>query len=121
MPFDDESSLDDLRDSDLGGPRYEGAAPHYASGRLPYPAGLTEAMRGALGLDGSGRLLDIGCGPGSVTLRLAGLFDQVVGMDADAGMIDAARAAAGAVGVSNVRWLVGPAEALDGEAGSALG
>jgi cyclopropane fatty-acyl-phospholipid synthase-like methyltransferase len=36
------------------------------------------------GLDGNGRLLDVGCGPGVLTVRLAHLFRQVVGLDPDA-------------------------------------
>ena len=43
---------------------YEGSAPHYAVGRMAYPPALADALRDALGLDGSGRLLDVGCGPG---------------------------------------------------------
>jgi trans-aconitate methyltransferase len=49
--------------------------------------GVVPALREALELDGAGRLLDIGCGPGSFTLLVAPLFDQAVGIDADADMI----------------------------------
>jgi SAM-dependent methyltransferase len=74
---------------------YLGSAAHYPVGRMPYPAVLAEAVRAELGLDGTGRLLDVGCGPGSLTLLLAPLFAAAVGVDADAGMVAEARARAG--------------------------
>ncbi|MEV4702547.1 class I SAM-dependent methyltransferase [Actinoplanes sp. NPDC049316] len=70
---------------------FTGAAPHYPVGRMPYPPALTDVLREALGLDGTGRLLDVGCGPGSLTVLLAPLFAEAVGVDADAGMIEEAR------------------------------
>ena len=50
-------------------------------------AELATALAGELGLDGSGRLLDLGCGPGSLTVLLAPLFAEAVGVDPDAGML----------------------------------
>ncbi|MFB7125572.1 class I SAM-dependent methyltransferase [Kitasatospora sp. NPDC056273] len=70
---------------------FAGTAAHYTRGRLPYAPGLAEALAGALGLDGRGRLLDVGCGPGTLALGLAHLFGEVVGVDPDAGMIAEAR------------------------------
>jgi SAM-dependent methyltransferase len=73
---------------------FRGAAPYYVQGRLPYAAGLADALARELGLDGHGRLLDVGCGPGVVALRLAHLFDEVVGVDIDPDMLaEAARRA----------------------------
>lgn len=86
---------------------YGGSAAYYArGGRVPYPAGLAAAVAAAEGLDGSGRLLDVGCGPGSLTLLLAPLFAEVTGIDADPDMLaEAARLAAGAEPeVTNVTW-----------------
>ncbi|MGI5226579.1 class I SAM-dependent methyltransferase [Actinoallomurus sp. CA-142502] len=83
---------------------YADSAPHYAVGRMPYPPGLAGAVREELGLDGRGRLLDVGCGPGSLTLLLAGMFEEAVGVDADRGMIAEASRRAGEAGVANVRW-----------------
>lgn len=76
---------------------YRGSAPYYARGRLPYPQALVDAIRDELSLDGSGRLLDVGCGPGSLTALLAPFFTETVGIDADAAMVrEAERAVAGA-------------------------
>jgi ubiquinone/menaquinone biosynthesis C-methylase UbiE len=91
---------------------FAGAAAFYDQGRLPNASGLAEAFEKALGLDGRGRLLDIGCGPGTVTLPLSGLFEEVVGLDADAGMIQEAQRLASERGVSNVRWFHSRAEDL---------
>ena len=58
---------------------YAGSAAYYVTGRMPYPAEVADALRAALSLDGGGRLLDVGCGPGSMTLLLAPLFAACVG------------------------------------------
>jgi SAM-dependent methyltransferase len=97
---------------------YSGSAAHYARGRLPYPAGLADALRDELALDGTGRLLDVGCGPGSLSLLLAPLFAEAVGVDADAGMVAEARREAARRGVGNVRWVQLRAEELPGSLGT---
>jgi SAM-dependent methyltransferase len=96
---------------------YAGSAPYYAAGRLPYPPEVAESLRRELRLDGAGRLLDVGCGPGSLTLLLAPLFGSVVGIDADPDMVVHARLAAGRAGIDNVRWYRMRAEDLPGGLG----
>jgi SAM-dependent methyltransferase len=96
---------------------YEGSAPYYARGRLPYPPAMADVLRDELRLDGTGRLLDVGCGPGSVTLLLAPLFEEVIGVDPDPGMIAEAARQADLRGVGNARWEMLPAEALPGDLG----
>ncbi|MGC4811224.1 class I SAM-dependent methyltransferase [Micromonospora sp. DT228] len=97
---------------------YAGSARHYSVGRLPYPAGLADAIRTALDLDGTGRLLDVGCGPGSLTLLLAPLFEAAVGVDADQDMLAEGRRRADGVGVRNVGWRHLRAEALPADLGA---
>jgi SAM-dependent methyltransferase len=92
---------------------YAGAAPHYAVGRVPYPPGVADALVGALFLDGTGRLLDVGCGPGSLTLLLAPHVAEAIGVDADADML--AEAARLAIPLPNVRWVRMRAEELPGD------
>jgi SAM-dependent methyltransferase len=58
---------------------------------MPYPPAIAETLRKELRLDGTGRLLDVGCGPGSLTLMLAPLFAETTAIDADEGMITEAR------------------------------
>ncbi|RKT55733.1 class I SAM-dependent methyltransferase [Saccharothrix australiensis] len=90
---------------------FAGAAPYYRRGRLPYAPGLSGLLARELGLDGRGRLLDVGCGPGVLALELAHLFGEVVGVDPDGGMIaEAERLAAGVAG--RARWVRTRAEDL---------
>ena len=91
---------------------YEGAASHYARGRVAYPRALADLLAAELDLDGSGRLLDVGCGPGSLTLLLAPLVAEATGVDADPGMIAEAEDLAVRAGARNVRWQVFRAEDL---------
>jgi SAM-dependent methyltransferase len=80
--------------------------------------GLADALAEALHLNGRGRLLDLGCGPGVVTLRLAHLFENVVGLDPDADMLSEAARLAEQQGVSNARWVRMRAEELPGSLGA---
>ena len=91
---------------------YLGSAAHYRCGRPPYSPGLEAVLAREMGLDGNGRLLDAGCGPGVLTVRLAHLFAQVVGLDPDAAMLAEGRRAAGEQTVMNIRWVQGLAEDL---------
>jgi SAM-dependent methyltransferase len=94
---------------------YAGSAPHYVLGRVPYPAAVAEELVGALSLDGSQRLLDVGCGPGSLTLLLAPHVAEAVGVDADADMLAAAARLAAERSLSHVQWLRMRAEELPGD------
>jgi SAM-dependent methyltransferase len=91
---------------------YQGAAVHYRPGRPPYSPQLEAVLAEELGLDGSGRLLDGGCGPGILTVRLAHLFEEAVGLDPDAAMLAEGRRAAEERGITNIRWVQARAEDL---------
>lgn len=97
---------------------FAGAARYYEQGRLPYAPGLADAFARSLALDGQGRLLDVGCGPGTVALRLAPLFGAVVGLDPDPEMLACASRAAAGRGVGNATWVRQRAEALPAGLGS---
>jgi SAM-dependent methyltransferase len=84
---------------------YAGSARYYAVGRVDYPVALAGALATELRLDGSGRLLDVGCGPGKFTLLMAPLFEQAIGIDADRDMLAEAARRATRAGVVNVHWL----------------
>ena len=83
---------------------YGGSATYYSAGRLPYPPVIAEVLGRALELDGTERLLDVGCGPGSLTLLLASRVSVAIGVDADADMLAAAALTARRAGVRNVAW-----------------
>jgi SAM-dependent methyltransferase len=94
---------------------FAGAAPHYVAGRWGYPDALAQALRDELGLDGTGRLLDVGCGPGTLTLLLAPLFESCVGVDPDPGMLDEARRSPGG---SSIDWRLMRGEDLTPDLGT---
>ena len=91
---------------------YFGTAAHYLRGRPPYSAELVPMLRAECDLDGSGLLVDVGCGPGVLAVGLAAEFANVVGIDPDAAMLEEARRNAAGNGVTNVRWIAGRAEQL---------
>jgi SAM-dependent methyltransferase len=94
---------------------YGGSAAHYAIGRVAYPAEVAKALVSALDLDGSQRLLDVGCGPGSLTLLLAPHVAQALGVDADGDMLAEAARLAAERSLANVRWVRMRAEELPGD------
>ena len=91
---------------------FKGASAYYERGRLPYATGFVEALTTALGLDGTGRLLKVGCGPGIVARALAPRFAEVVGLDPDVDMLAEAERQAARHGVANARWVAARAEDL---------
>jgi len=83
---------------------YSGSAAYYATGRAAYPQEVADALVTELGLDGTGLLVDVGCGPGSLTLLLAPHFAAAVGVDADEDMLAEGARLAAELGVNNVTW-----------------
>ena len=72
--------------------QFSGTAKHYRQGRPPYSAQLCEVLARELGLDGSGHLLDVGTGPGTLGVQLAPLFARVTLSEPDADMLAEAKA-----------------------------
>jgi trans-aconitate methyltransferase len=87
---------------------FAGAATYYARYRVPYPPQLITDLVAHYGLDGRGRLLDLGCGPGTLTLPLAPHFKSVVALDIGSDMIEEARHQPREV--MPIEWLVMSAE-----------
>lgn len=84
------------------------------------PPSLADAIGKELDLDGTGRLLDVGCGPGSLTLLLAPLFEAAAGVDADHDMIIEAmrRASKTKAKATNIEWRHLRAEDLPADLGT---
>ncbi|MEQ7011026.1 class I SAM-dependent methyltransferase [Actinopolymorpha sp. B17G11] len=97
---------------------FSGSAAHYGIGRMPYPPSLADAVCNELDLDGTGRLLDVGCGPGSLTVLLAPRFASAVGVDADPGMIAEAQRRAGEAEAGAIEWRHLRAEDLPADLGT---
>jgi SAM-dependent methyltransferase len=96
---------------------FAGTAEYYLEFRVPYPEALLAELRSRAGVRG-GVLLDLGCGPGRLTLPLAPHFDSVIAADVEPEMIAVGANAAAARGVTNIRWIVARAESLDIEPAS---
>ncbi|MGH3871659.1 MAG: class I SAM-dependent methyltransferase [Pseudonocardiaceae bacterium] len=92
---------------------FAGTAQYYEQGRLPYASGLADTIAGMLPPDGeSRRLLDIGCGPGTLSLRLVDVFTHSVGLDPDPEMIAEARRRAWQGGVTTAEFVQARGEDL---------
>jgi ubiquinone/menaquinone biosynthesis C-methylase UbiE len=89
---------------------FAGTAGYYAVGRAPYSAHLADTLARELSLDGTGQLLDVGCGPGVLVLPLAGVFGHVTALDPEPGMLQAGQRRCQQAGIANVRWVQGVAE-----------
>jgi SAM-dependent methyltransferase len=66
---------------------FHGTASWYARFRPRYPAELIERLAEAAGLDGTGRLLDLGTGPGFLAVPLAAYVEEVVAVDPEPEML----------------------------------
>jgi SAM-dependent methyltransferase len=97
---------------------FHGTAAYYRLGRKPYAPALADALADHLGLDGHGRLLDVGCGPGTVALFFAHLFEAVVGVDSDPGMVAEAKRAAAEHRIDTATWVQMRAEELPASMGT---
>jgi SAM-dependent methyltransferase len=85
--------------------RFRSAAAYYEQGRVGYGPALIRRVAGVCGLRAHHRVLDLGCGTGALARAFAPLVAEVLAMDPEPAMLQAARAAAG--GVANIRFLRG--------------
>jgi SAM-dependent methyltransferase len=87
--------------------RFTSTIPHYISGRPSYAPRLVERLAREAALSPASKVLDLGCGPGPLTILLARHAGHVVGMDVDPAMVAAARAEAQGAGATNIEWRIG--------------
>lgn len=81
--------------------------------KLTQSMGSERPSRAALiGVRPDDELLDIACGPGSLTLELAPHVAQATGLDITPAMLDQARTAQARKGIGNVAWVEGDGAAL---------
>jgi SAM-dependent methyltransferase len=79
--------------------RFASTVAYYESARPPYGAAFFAKVAWQLGFDGSQRLLDVGAGPGILALGFAPHCGEVVGVDPEPAMVEAARSASARAGV----------------------
>lgn len=91
---------------------FAGTAWYYARYRPGYPPEMIDWLVEQMALDGTGRLLDLGCGTGQLILPLAPHVTAAIGMDPDIDMLAEAAAAAMRMGIENVEWVAGRSDDL---------
>jgi SAM-dependent methyltransferase len=84
--------------------RFRSAAPHYLAGRPPYPPRLIARVAAVTGLPRTGRVLDLGCGPGQLAVAFAAFAAEILAVDPEPEMLRLARQAAGG---APIRFLQG--------------
>ncbi len=82
--------------------RFRTAAAHYLAGRPHYSPRLIRRVVELTGLTPAHRVLDLGCGPGLLTLAFAPFAREILGADPEPEMLRAARAREAP---ANVRWM----------------
>jgi len=80
--------------------RFRTTVPYYARYRLGYPDSLIARVAAFAGLKPGDRVLDLGCGPGLLALGFARQGMDVVAVDPEPDMVEAARAAASESGLA---------------------
>ncbi len=70
---------------------FKGTAYYYARFRPAYPAEFFGLLQRVFHLDGTGRLLDLGCGTGQIAVPLSPLFEETVAMDPEPEMLAEAK------------------------------
>ena len=83
---------------------FRGAAGFYADHRYRISRQFAALVAARLGLDGSGRLLDLGCGPGILAERFAPYVREVVAADPEPDMLTEGRRRTLAAGITNIRY-----------------
>jgi SAM-dependent methyltransferase len=80
--------------------RFASTVAYYESARAPYSGAFFAKVAGELGFDRGRSLLDVGAGPGILAIGFAPWFRDVVAVDPEPAMIEAAREAAARAGVA---------------------
>jgi SAM-dependent methyltransferase len=80
--------------------RFRTTVPFYARYRLGYPDSLIARVIALAGLHPGDRVMDLGCGPGTLAIALTRAGLDVVAVDPEPAMLEEAGAAARTVGVS---------------------
>ncbi|MCJ8014912.1 class I SAM-dependent methyltransferase [Paenibacillus sp. KQZ6P-2] len=101
-----------------GNDLFKGTAAYYTKYRPLYPASLIRFIVDHFELDGSGRMIDLGCGTGQLAMRFSDWFEQIIGIDPEPEMLAEARRLTEMNRITNLSWVQGSAEEKAAEPGS---
>ncbi|MCB5169925.1 class I SAM-dependent methyltransferase [Streptomyces bambusae] len=97
---------------------FSGTAPDYVRFRRTHPVEVAEYVADlAQRHTAAPRMVDLGCGPGTLTLELAARGVDMVALDPSHEMIAAGRQWAAQRAVTGVDWRVAPGESVGGQPG----
>lgn len=96
---------------------FQGAAWYYARYRSKYPKALFDLLADIFKLDGTGRLLDLGCGAGLIAIPFRDRFAEVIAVDPDVEMLKEAEEQATNLGADNIIWVQDRAESISPDCG----
>ena len=91
---------------------FRSTAYYYARYRPGYPTDFFGLLQRVFHLDGTGRLLDLGCGTGQTAVPMSPMFEEVIGMDPEPEMLAEARKAVSGANASNVSLIQGASSDL---------
>jgi SAM-dependent methyltransferase len=91
--------------------RFRSAAAHYLQGRPGYAAALIHDVATLCGLDGTGTLLDLGCGPGQLAAAFRPYVAAALGLDPEPEMLAVATGKAAELGL-DIRFQPGSSQDL---------
>jgi SAM-dependent methyltransferase len=80
--------------------RFASTVEFYSRYREPYPPEFFRAVAERLGLRGTEKLLDVGCGPGLLAIGFGPFVARATGLDPEPAMIEAAKTAAASAGLA---------------------
>jgi SAM-dependent methyltransferase len=92
--------------------RFQSTVPHYLIGRPAYPPRLIRRVVAICGLKATHRVMDLGCGPGQLAVALAPFAGEIVGIDPEPAMLEAAADHAARAG-AKVRFIEATSDDLD--------
>ncbi len=97
---------------------FTGLVDEYVQYRPRYPKIFLDQLLDSFHVDGSGRLLDLGCGPGTVTLDMRHRFHEAIGVDPNEDMYKAACIQKDREKADNVQFQLMRAEDISEKLGS---
>lgn len=92
---------------------FEGTAEYYSRYRVPYPRDLIDNLIEHVKPGKNSVMLDLACGPGRLTIPLSHVFNKVIAVDIDPGMVAAGKNEAKKQSVDNIEWVTAMAEEVD--------